>query len=86
MPELSRFYGIRIWLHTREHPPAHFHAKYAEYEAAFDMETLQLRDGRLPPRARSLVVEWAALHREELMEAWLALRQGRMPEKIAPLD
>jgi hypothetical protein len=29
---------------------------------------------------------WAALHRGELMDAWLALCDGRMPEKIAPLE
>jgi hypothetical protein len=86
MPEISRFYGISILFHTREHPPAHFHAEYQGYEAVFDIATLRLAQGRLPPRARSLVVEWAALHREELMNTWAELRAGRMPEKIAPLD
>jgi hypothetical protein len=73
-------------LHTRDHPPAHFHAKYQGEEAVFDIETLRLTEGRLPPRARSLVVEWAALHREELLRAWAALRQGELPNRIASLD
>lgn len=29
MPEVSRFYGISIFLYPREHPPAHFHALYS---------------------------------------------------------
>jgi hypothetical protein len=86
MPEISRFYGISILLYAQEHPPAHFHAKYQEHEAVYDIATLRLRQGWLPARARSLVVEWAALHREELENAWAALREGRTPAKIAPLE
>jgi hypothetical protein len=86
MPELSRFFGISIRFHTREHPPAHFHAKYQDHEATFDIQTLGLREGDLPARARALVVEWAALHRDDLLNAWLELRAGRMPHKIAPLE
>jgi len=86
MPEVSRFYGISILLYAQEHPPAHFHAEYQEHEAVFDIATLRLKQGWLPPRARSLVVEWAALHREELENAWTALRNGRTPAKIAPLE
>jgi hypothetical protein len=86
MPELSRFYGISILLHTREHPPAHFHAEYQGHDAVFDTASLRLTQDGLPARARSLVVEWAALHREEPMTAWLEPRAGRMPAKIAPLD
>ena len=33
MPEISRFFGIVIYMNWREHPPMHFHAVYAEYEA-----------------------------------------------------
>jgi hypothetical protein len=28
VPELSRFFGIVIAMHRREHPPPHFHARY----------------------------------------------------------
>ena len=37
MPEISRFYGIRIFMFFREHNPPHFHAKYQGYEAIFEM-------------------------------------------------
>lgn len=33
MPELSRFYGIIIYMYLGDHMPPHFHAKYSEYEA-----------------------------------------------------
>ena len=86
MPELSRFYGISIYLYPREHPPAHFHALYGDEEAVFDIATLRILQGSLSNRARSLVLDWAAQHRDELFTAWDRLRAGQAPEKIAPLE
>lgn len=42
--------------------------------------------GRGPARVRSMVVEGAALHQQELLEDWRRCRAGRVPERIAPLD
>ena len=85
MPEIARFYGISIYLYPNDHPPAHFHAEYQDDEAVFGIDTLEILAGRLSNRARSLVVEWAALHRRELMRAWIELRGGRHPGRIEPL-
>lgn len=86
MPEVSRFYGISIYLYPREHPPAHFHAIYGDDEAVFDIATLRVLEGALSNRTRALVLEWAALHRDELFIAWERLRAGQNPGKIAPLE
>jgi hypothetical protein len=86
MPEVSRFYGIRIFVCFEDHPPPHFHAEYAEHEAQFDIRTLALLQGSLPSRARAMVLDWASQHRDELMTAWQAASAGRTPDKIAPLD
>ena len=86
MPEVSRFYGISIFLYPREHPPAHFHAIYGDAEAVFDIATLRILEGSLSNRSRSLVLEWAASHRDELFAAWDRLRAGQTPGKIAPLE
>ena len=67
MPELSRFYGIIIRMFVNDHPPAHFHAEYQDYEALFNIRTLEVIKGELPNRARLLVVEWALEHRQELI-------------------
>jgi hypothetical protein len=45
-----------------------------------------LLHGRLPPRVFALIVEWATLHRDELLSNWERLRQGQQPEPIAPLE
>lgn len=65
MPEISRFFGIVIRIFFDDHNPPHFHAFYGDDEALIDIRTLGLFAGSLPPRAQSLVVEWASLHRGE---------------------
>lgn len=57
MPEISRFSGIVISIHFREHLPPHFHAEYGEDEATIDIRTLAMIDGRLSNRSLGMVVE-----------------------------
>ena len=67
-PKISEFFGITIYVYWRDHGPAHFHAMYAGEQATVSIEDLRVLTGRLSPRALGLVMEWAALHREELRE------------------
>lgn len=85
MPEIARFYGIIIRMYYRDHHPPHFHASYGEYIAEFSLQTMEVIDGKLPSRAMVLVLEWASLHRAELMEDWELTRAGKEPKKIDPL-
>jgi hypothetical protein len=85
MPEISRFYGIVVQLYYGDHPPPHFHVRYAGQNAKFDIESLSVIDGQLPARALGLVVEWATLHRQELREAFARAANLEAPGKIAPL-
>jgi len=86
MPEVSRFFGIVIRMYFRDHSPAHFHAEYGEHEALIEIETLSVLRGDLPRRALALVLEWAAVHRQELITDWQRARGGTPLEPIAPLD
>ncbi len=86
MPEICRFLGIIITMYFNEHNPPHFHARYGDHRAEIAIETLSIIAGRLPPRVLGLVMEWAALHRQELMDDWeLARRQVEL-KRIAPLE
>ena len=85
MPEICRFYGIVIRMFFDDHPPPHFHAEYGSREAVFDIHTLSVVAGRLPPRARGLVVEWAAQHQDELLDLWQKAREMEPLHKIEPL-
>jgi len=85
MPEISRFLGIVIAIYWKEHGVPHFHAKYAGNRASFSIEDLRLLEGRLPPRVTALVLEWAFLHREELMDDWNLAMAKKALKKIEPL-
>ncbi|MCU0600927.1 MAG: DUF4160 domain-containing protein [Desulfobacterales bacterium] len=85
MPELSRFLGIVIGMFPREHPPAHFHAVYGEFQITVDIETGVVH-GDFPKRALRLVLEWLDLHEQELLDAWNLIQSGRPAKRIAPLE
>lgn len=85
MPEISRFLGIVIGMFYKEHGVAHFHAVYGEHEISVEIESGLIR-GEFPPRAKRLVLEWAALHKAELLENWEKARTGQVLAPIAPLE
>jgi hypothetical protein len=86
MPRISEFFGVVIYMYYNDHRPPHFHAEYAESEALFTIDTLEILEGELPRRPRAFVVEWASLHREELRVNWERARQGTPPLPIEPLE
>jgi hypothetical protein len=75
-----------IGIYWKDHGVPHFHAKYGEYRASFSISDLKLLEGRLPPRVTALILEWAFLHRSELMKDWelAELRKPLVP--IEPLQ
>jgi len=62
VPEISRFFGIVVFMNYNDHPPPHFHVRYAEQKAIVAIESPTLLEGHLSPRALGLVMEWAAAH------------------------
>ncbi|MGA3186910.1 MAG: DUF4160 domain-containing protein [Bryobacteraceae bacterium] len=70
MPEISRFFGIIIAMFYNDHPPPHFHVRHGGDRATIGIEDLALLDGELSPTVLGLVIEWAALHRLELLDNW----------------
>ena len=85
MPEISRFYGIVIPIRFADHAPPHFHASYQDASASVDIRRLTVLTGDLPPRALGLVIEWAGLHQQELIDDWDRASTGRPVEAIEPL-
>ncbi len=85
MPEISRFLGIVIALYWQEHGVPHFHAKYGGNRASFSIDDLRLLEGSLPPRVMGLVLEWALLHRDELMADWRLAMEKKPLRSIEPL-
>ena len=86
MPEICRFFGIIIRMFYEDHLPPHFHAEYGDHEAIIHIYTLGIIAGSLPHRALGLVMEWASLHSEELIDCWNKAKNLEPLGHIQPLD
>lgn len=86
MPELCRFFGVVIRMNFNDHAPPHFHAWYGKSMASIAISRSAVLKGKLPPRVLGFVLEWATLHREELLSNWDRVRAGLAVERIAPLE
>jgi len=62
------------------------HAVYGEQEAKVSIETDEVTEGRLPPRAARLVKEWCVERQPDLMQNWERARAGEALERLAGLD
>jgi hypothetical protein len=85
MPQLSAFYGIIVYLYYFDHNPPHLHAEYGEFEVILHIDDFSVLEGYFPPKALSLLLEWATIHKNELQDAWKLASTGEKPEKIQPL-
>ncbi|MCP9757434.1 DUF4160 domain-containing protein [Lacihabitans sp. CCS-44] len=86
MPQISAFFGILIYMYYNDHNPAHFHAKYGDYNVVISIENFGILEGSLPPKSLGMVVEWAALHKVELLENWELAKKHQSLIKIEPLN
>ena len=81
MPEISRFFGIIVTMYFNEHNPPHFHIKYNNAEAQFDLIDGVFSKGAFPSKQARLVLAWYEIHKEELMDLW----NSKVFKKIEPL-
>ena len=86
MPQISYFQGITITMYWREghHGRPHFHARYAENKASFDLAG-EIIVGEIPKRQLRLVQAWAELHADELLANWQRVVNREPLEPIDPL-
>ncbi len=79
MPEITRFYGIIIKMFFGDHAPPHFHAVYGEYNALISIESLEIIEEDLPSRAEKMVLEWATLYQQDLLNIWNSQNFVKLP-------
>ena len=73
-----------VQMYYNDHGPPHFHVRYAGQKALIAIETSAVLRGSLSPRALGLVMEWAALHRADLMEDWNLARADSVLRPLRP--
>ncbi|TLU98063.1 DUF4160 domain-containing protein [Dyadobacter luticola] len=87
MPEISRFFGITIYMYFKDHLPPHFHAYYGDQEAQFSIETGNVIVGDLPRKQIRLIQAWVELYREDLYQNYVeAQSDNGQLRKIRPLQ
>ncbi|MFH0926513.1 MAG: DUF4160 domain-containing protein [bacterium] len=84
MPEISRFYGIVVFMNFNEHNPPHFHVNYQDQEITMEIQT-GIIQGKMAKRALQMVFEWAEKYRDDLMENWNLARARKSLKRIPPL-
>jgi len=52
---------------------------YGEYVGLFNIDTLEMIEGDLPQRARKLVIEWAAINKDEMKKMWNTQEFHKLP-------
>jgi hypothetical protein len=84
MAEISRFFQIviAIYFKGKEHNPPHFHAYYKGRDLSINIKTLEIMKGIFPKREKYLVLQWAKLHKAELLQIW----ETQKFKKIKPLE
>jgi len=85
MPEISRFFGMIVTMYYNDHAPPHFHVRYASDKALIAIRQPALIEGHLSARALGLIIEWATLHREELLQNWDRAQKLEVLNSIEPL-
>jgi len=73
VPTLKIIDSIKIDVYSREHPPPHFHAIYAEYEELIEIRKLNTYVGYLPKTQRNKVIKWAETKQDYLLKNFLRL-------------
>ena len=85
MPTICMFRGIKIYINWREHQPPHFHATYGGAEVLVTIQDIEVLEGSIPSKQLKMLLGWAALHQEELMENWCLAEQRQELFPIEPL-
>ena len=88
MPIISAYYGVVIRMYfkdTEQHHTPHFHAKYGDHKAVFDLDG-NILAGKFPHKQTKYVVAWADIHRDELSALWDIMQTDEDYFKIKGLE
>ncbi|MEW6351872.1 MAG: DUF4160 domain-containing protein [Thermodesulfobacteriota bacterium] len=85
MPEISRFYGVVVFMNYGDHDPPHFHARYEDQQVLIEIETGTVK-GHMSKRALRMLFEWSERYREMLTEAWQRAQAREPLHRIPPLE
>jgi hypothetical protein len=72
-------------MYWADHSPPHFHVEYGSSKATVSILDGVVTKGSLPNRQLKLVLAWAELHQDELMQNWELSMNNKPLDPIPPL-
>lgn len=85
MPTISMFRGIHITMYWADHMPPHFHATYGGEEVIVSIKDVEVLDGTLPNKQLKMLLGWAAMRQDQLMDNWDLAEKKQELFPIEPL-
>lgn len=85
MPTISMFRGIKILMYWADHMPPHFHAIYGGEEILVSIAQLEVLEGHFPSKQLKMVLGWAAIRQDQLMDNWELASKKQELFAIEPL-
>lgn len=85
MPTICMFRGIKIFMNWNDHRPPHFHAIYGENEVLVSINDLEVLEGEFPAKQLKMLLGWAAMRQDELVENWELAERKQELFSIEPL-
>ena len=83
MPTICIFRGIKIYINWRDHQPPHFHASYGGDSVIVSIRDIEVLEGEMPNKQLKMLLGWAALHQDELLENWALAEKN---QELFPID
>lgn len=85
MPIISMFRGIKVTMYWNDHMPPHFHASYGSDNVLISISDLEVIEGSLPSKQLKMLLGWAALRQDQLLDNWELASQKQTLFEIEPL-
>lgn len=83
MPTICMFRGIKVFINWRDHQPPHFHATYGGDSVIVSIRDIEVLEGGMPNKQLKMLLGWAALHQDELLENWALAERN---QELFPID
>lgn len=83
MPTIMMSRGFKVFINWDDHNPPHFHVTYGGEEMLVRISDAEPMEGDLPPKQKKIILAWAVLRKEELLEDW-ALAERKL--ELFPIE
>lgn len=72
-------------MYWNDHMPPHFHASYGSDNVLISISDLEVIEGSFPSKQLKMLLGWAALRQDQLLDNWELASQKQTLFEIEPL-